>query len=59
MGFHIQRSPYGNAQERMYRVLSDMHVTDENVRDLLGGKDSSWIARHHVRFTLVFINRNT
>lgn len=48
MGFHIQRSPYGNAQERMYRVLSDMHVTDENVRDLLGGKDSSWIARHHI-----------
>lgn len=59
MGFHVQRSSHGNVQERMYRVLSDMHVTDENVRDLLGGKHSSWIARHHVRFTLVFINTNT
>jgi hypothetical protein len=59
MGFHVQRSPSGNVQQRMYRVLSDMHVTDENVRDLLGGKDSSWIARHNVRFTLVFITGNT
>jgi len=48
MGFHVQRSSHGNVQERMYRVLSDMHVTDENVRDLLGGKHSSWIARHHI-----------
>jgi hypothetical protein len=53
MGFYVQRSPYGNVQERMYRVLSDMHVTDDNVKHLLGGKDSSWIARHNVRFTLV------
>jgi hypothetical protein len=58
-GFHVQRSPYGNVQERIYRVLSDMHVTDENIRDLLGGKDSSWIARHHVRFTLIFITGDT
>jgi len=48
MGIHVQRTPSGNVQQRIYRVLSDMHVTDENIRDLIGGKDSSWIARRSI-----------
>jgi Prenylcysteine lyase len=58
MGIHVRHSPFGQTQERMYRVVSDMHVTDENIRDLLGGRYSSWIARHNVRFILEYFAGN-
>jgi hypothetical protein len=50
MGFHVRHTPGNGVQERLYRVISDMHVTDGNIRDLLGGTNSSWIARHDVCF---------
>lgn len=59
LGLHVRRSPSGTVQERMYRVLSGLYVTDDNIRDLLSGADSSWIARHNVCLNLVYLIGNS
>ncbi|KIW02512.1 uncharacterized protein PV09_06311 [Verruconis gallopava] len=48
LGHDVKRWLHNDVPERMYRLLSDRPVTDKMVRDLLGGKASSWIARHTI-----------